>query len=146
MATSLIVLAVLLILNGVLAMSELAVMTSRRARLQQSASRGSKAATAALTLANQPTRFLSTVQVGITLIGILAGAFGEKQLSGHVEALFHRFELLAPYSDAIALFVVVVLITYFSLVLRSLCPSGSHSPFLRPRRRSSRARCWLCRL
>lgn len=122
MGISLAVLVVLLVLNGVLAMSELAVMTSRRARLQLSASQGSKSATAALTLANEPTRFLSTVQVGITLIGILAGAFGEKQLSGHVESLIHNVEVLAPYSDTIALFVVVVLITYFSLVFGELVP------------------------
>lgn len=116
------ILAFLLVLNGVFAMSELAVMTSRQSRLQQAARAGSKGAAMALTLAREPTRFLSTVQVGITLIGVLAGAFGEQALSGEVEPIIARVPALAPYADTIALVVVVLLITYFSLVVGELVP------------------------
>jgi putative hemolysin len=122
MVISILVLAVLLILNGVFAMSELAMMTSRQSRLQQSAKAGSRGAAAAVALAREPTRFLSTVQVGITLIGILAGAFGENAFSGKLEPLVSRVPGLEPYADTIALALVVLLITYFSLVVGELVP------------------------
>ncbi len=116
------VLAFLLVLNGVFAMAELAVMTSRQSRLQQAAARGNRGAAAALQLAHEPTRFLSTVQVGITLIGILAGAFGENALSGKVQEAVATVPALERYSDQIALVVVVLGITYFSLVVGELVP------------------------
>ncbi|HLP85483.1 MAG TPA: hemolysin family protein [Phycisphaerales bacterium] len=116
------ILAVLLVLNGIFAMSELAVMTSRQSRLQQSARAGSKGAAAAMELAREPTRFLSTVQVGITLIGILAGAFGENALSGQVEPLVAKVPLFAEHADTITLVLVVLVITYFSLVVGELVP------------------------
>jgi putative hemolysin len=116
------ILAVLLILNGIFAMSELAVMTARQSRLQQAAAGGSKGAAAALALAREPTRFLSTVQVGITLIGILAGAFGEQAISTRVQEQVARIPSLEPYSDTIALVLVVLILTYFSLVVGELVP------------------------
>ncbi|MCC7205564.1 MAG: HlyC/CorC family transporter [Phycisphaeraceae bacterium] len=122
MLTAILILLILMLVNAVFAMSELAVMTSRQARLQHAAQRGRPGAAAALALARQPTRFLSTVQVGITLIGILAGAFGEKQLSGYIQPLFERVPMLARHSDEMALLVVVLLVTYFSLVLGELIP------------------------
>ncbi len=122
MVAAFLILLALLVLNGIFAMAELAMMTSRQSRLQAAASRGSKGAAAALALSRDPTRFLSTVQVGITLIGILAGAFGENALSGLLEPQIKRIELLAPYSDKIALVIVVVVITYFSLVIGELVP------------------------
>ncbi len=122
MLTAILVLALLLLLNGVFAMAELAMMTSRQSRLQQAAREGSRSAATALSLAREPTRFLSTVQVGITLIGILAGAFGEQALSDPVQSWVARVPRAAPYSDAIALGLVVVAITYFSLVLGELVP------------------------
>lgn len=112
----------LLLLNGVFAMSELAVMTSRRSRLQQKAGGGDAGAAAALKLADDPTRFLSTVQVGITLIGILAGAYGEKAISTKVQEMVARVPGLEARSDLIALIIVVLGITYFSLVLGELVP------------------------
>jgi putative hemolysin len=112
----------LLLLNGVFAMSELAVMTSRRSRLQQKAAGGDAGAAAALKLADDPTRFLSTVQVGITLIGILAGAYGEKAISTKVQEMVARVPALEARSDLIALIIVVLGITYFSLVLGELVP------------------------
>jgi putative hemolysin len=116
------ILGFLLVLNGFFAMSELAMMTSRQSRLQQAAGAGSRGAAAALALAREPTRFLSTVQVGITLIGILAGAFGENALSGKVQEQIAKVSSLAEYSDQIALAIVVLGITYFSLVVGELVP------------------------
>lgn len=122
MATAILVLVVLLSFNAVFAMSELAMMTSRPSRLQQSSRRGSSGATAALALIREPTRFLSTVQVGITLIGILAGAIGEKAIAHDLATQVAKVEALAPYSAAIAMAIVVGLITFASLVLGELVP------------------------
>lgn len=123
MLAPILVLLVLFVLNGVLAMSELAMMTSRTSRLQQSASRGSQGAATALALARQPTRFLSTVQVAITFIGILAGALGENQLSAPLEQwISNLFPVLASKANIISLTLVVVAIGYFSLVLGELVP------------------------
>lgn len=124
MIIPLLVLAFLLVLNGFFAMAELAMMTARQSRLQLAASRGSRRAAAALALSREPTRFLSTVQVGITLIGILSGAFGERALSTKVQAWLSGLGVSARYSDNIALGLVVIAITYFSLVLGELVPKG----------------------
>lgn len=122
MLLTLAALAVLIALNGIFAMSELAMMTARRSRLQHAAAQGSKGAATALKLASEPTKFLSTVQVGITLIGILAGALAEDTISNDLTALIDRVAWLRPYSDGIALAIVVLGITYFSLVLGELVP------------------------
>ncbi len=111
----------LLIANGVFAMSEMAVVSSRRARLQHRAE-GDAGARAALELADEPDRFLSTVQIGITLIGILAGAFGGATISEHIAERLSGIPALAPYSATISLGVVVVIITYLSLVVGELVP------------------------
>jgi putative hemolysin len=122
MTIAILVLIFLLLLNGVFAMSELAMMTSRASRLQQEAARGSRSALRALTLRRDPTRFLSTVQVGITLVGIFAGAYGEKALSGRLAEVLARWEPVAEFAPEIALGIVVLVITYFSLVLGELVP------------------------
>jgi putative hemolysin len=122
MLTAVLVLFVLFLFNGVFAMSELAVMTSRRSRLHAAAARGNAGAAAALRLAQQPTRFLSTVQVGITLIGILSGAFAERAISASLQQTLAEVPALAPYSGTIALVLVVLGVTYFSLVLGELVP------------------------
>lgn len=122
MTTALLAIALLIVLNGLFAMSELAIMTARKPRLAAAAKRGNRSAEAALDLARDPSRFLSTVQIGITLIGILAGAFGEKSLSAPLESLFGRVPLIAPYADTFALATVVIAITYFSLVVGELIP------------------------
>jgi putative hemolysin len=113
---------VLLLANGVFAMAEIAVVSSRKARLKKLADEGSAKAAAALALAQQPDRFLSTVQIGITLIGVLAGAFGGATLSGQLEAVVAQVPILAPYATAISIFVVVGAITYFSLIIGELVP------------------------
>lgn len=123
----------LVILNGLFAMTELAVVSSRKAKLQGRAERGDKGARAALALAEEPTRFLSAVQVGITLIGILAGAFGQATLAAELDRALEGVPALRPYSEAIATGVVVVLLTYLSLIVGELCPNGWRWP---TRRRS----------
>ncbi|WP_293318810.1 hemolysin family protein [Phenylobacterium sp.] len=112
----------LLVLNGLFAMSELAVVSARKGKLQVRADRGDKGAAAALRLAEHPTRFLSSVQVGITLIGILAGAFGQATIAGELDLLLEGAGPLAPYSEAISTGVVVVCLTYLSLIVGELVP------------------------
>lgn len=112
----------LLVLNGVLSMSELAVVSARTSRLQQRAANNVRGAQAALDLAGNPSRFLSTVQIGITLIGIVTGAFGGATLSGPLSSILDRIPGLSSYSDQISVLVVVVFITYLSLVIGELVP------------------------
>lgn len=112
----------LLIANGIFAMSEIAVVTSRKSRLQELANQGLARARSALELAQNPNPFLSTVQIGITLIGILAGAFGggtvTEWLAGHLNAI----PVIAPYSRSLALGAVVLTITYCSVIIGELVP------------------------
>jgi putative hemolysin len=116
------ILLALILLNGLLAMAEIAVVSARKARLQELANQGDQKARAALELARHPADFLSTVQIGITLVGILAGAFGGATIAEHISAGLERFPVLAPYSEAIGVAIVVVVITFFSLVLGELAP------------------------
>jgi len=118
-----ILLILLLILaNGLFAMSEIAIVSARRTRLQQRAERGDERARRALELAEHPNRFLSTVQIGITLIGIFAGAYGGARLADPLSDLLARNAVIAPYADTLALALVVATITFFSLVLGELVP------------------------
>jgi putative hemolysin len=112
----------LVLANGVFAMSEMAIVSSRKARLQQFANAGDAKARAALELANAPDRFLSTVQIGITLVGILAGAFGGATIASQIAAYINEVPALAPYSNAIGLAIVVAAITYLSLIFGELVP------------------------
>jgi putative hemolysin len=112
----------LILLNGVLAMSEIAVVSSRKARLQRLSDDGSPGAESALALHNEPATFLSTVQVGITTVGILSGAIGESALADPLTAWLAGFTLTEPYARGIALTVVVVGLTYFSVVIGELVP------------------------
>jgi len=112
----------LILLNGVFAMSEIAVVSSRKARLQNLAENGSPGAEAALNLHQEPSNFLSTIQVGITSVGILNGAVGERTLADPFGEWLAQMPLLAPYAKAIALTVVVVGLTYFSVVVGELVP------------------------
>jgi putative hemolysin len=112
----------LIILNGIFAMSEIAVVSSKKPRLQQRANEGDLRAKHALDLASNPNPFLSTVQVGITLIGVLAGAVGGVTLGDQIAPLIAQIPILAPYATSIALFIVVLLITFFSIVLGEIVP------------------------
>ena len=117
------IIVLLILLNGLFAMAETALVSSRKARLRQRAKEGNKGARAALELADSPNRFLSTVQIGISLIGVLAGAFGgatiAEPLAGALRAVV---PVLAPYAGPIAFGTVVVGITYLSLILGELVP------------------------
>jgi putative hemolysin len=118
-----ILLIVLLILaNGVFAMSEIAIVTARKSRLQDWASKGNTRAKAALDLANAPNQFLSTVQIGITLVGILAGAFAGRAVADWLGGILSVFPRIEPYSRALALGVVVIVTTYLSVIIGELVP------------------------
>jgi putative hemolysin len=108
----LIVILVLILLNGVLAMAEIATVSARKARLQYMAEAGDHQARAALGLAVDPSDLLSATQIGITLVGILAGAFGGATLADELASWLGQFEVLRPYSQALGLGLVVLLITY----------------------------------
>ena len=124
------VLLALILANGAFAMSELAVVSSRHVRLHQLAEKHHPGAAAALALTAHPGQFLSTVQVGITLIGIFMGAFGEATLSVRLADSLRSVAILAPYAREIAVAIVVIGITYFSLVLGELVPKrlAIHAP------------------
>ena len=111
-----------LILNGIFAMSEIAMVSARKARLQQGADEGDAKARVALELATNPNDFLAAVQIGITLIGILAGAFGGATIAEELEAYLNTIPGLVRYSEAISVGIVVLGITYFSLVIGELVP------------------------
>jgi putative hemolysin len=121
MADIIIILA-LILLNGVFAMSELAVVSAKRLRLEKMKTDGSAGASTAITLSEDPSRFLSTVQVGITLIGIFNGAFGEASLVARLTPTFVDIGIPAPAARPAALAIVVVAITFFSIVLGELVP------------------------
>ena len=112
----------LLLANGLFAMSELAIVSSRKARLQQMCATGNARACAALDLALAPDRFLSTIQIGITLVGILAGALGGATIAEQLGEQVSRVPALAPYGEAIGVAIVVVAITYLSLIIGELVP------------------------
>lgn len=121
-ALEILLIFLLLLLNGVFAMSEIAVVSSRKVRLQQKAEDGDDAARAALDLSNSPNRFLSTVQIGITLVGILAGALGGATLAEKLAVSLRQIKGLEQYSSGLAFAIVVLLTTYFSLVIGELIP------------------------
>ena len=115
-------LLLLILLNGVLAMSEIAVVSSRKSRLQKLADDGSPGAKSALELSNEPSGFLSTVQVGITTVGILSGAIGENALADPLTNWLSGYSLLEPYARGFSLTLVVIGLTYFSVVVGELVP------------------------
>ncbi len=115
-------LLLLILLNGIFAMSEIAMVSSRGARLEKLAGEGSSGARSALQLKKEPTIFLSTVQVGITMVGILAGAIGETALAEPLTEWLAGFPALVPYARMLAVTVVVVGLTYLSVVIGELVP------------------------
>jgi putative hemolysin len=116
------IIVLLILLNGLFAMAETALVSSRKARLRQRAEEGNKGARTALELADSPNRFLSTVQIGISLIGVLAGAFGGATIAEPLAGALRVVPVLAPYAVPIAFGIVVVGITYLSLILGELVP------------------------
>lgn len=112
----------LILANGFLSMSEIALVSARKVRLQQRAEDGAPGAKTALALANAPNRFLSTVQVGITLVGVLTGAFGGATIAEELAGPLRRIPAIAAYAETISFALVVLVITYFTLVLGELLP------------------------
>lgn len=112
----------LILLNGVFSMSEIALISARKNRLENAAKKGNRNAKVALDLANSPNTFLSTVQIGITLIGILTGIFSGDKITTDVRVFIEGFAVLKPYADSVAVGIVVVILTFFSLVLGELLP------------------------
>ncbi|WP_138475923.1 hemolysin family protein [Dyadobacter bucti] len=118
----LLIILLLVLLNGIFSMSEIALVSSRKSRLEAAAKNGDSNAKAALNLANSPTRFLSTVQIGITLIGLLTGMYSGDNITSDFEKIIYNIEILRPYSHSLAVGTVLVFITYLSLVLGELVP------------------------
>jgi putative hemolysin len=112
----------LILLNGIFSMSEMSLISARKFKLESAKKKGSKGAKIAIELSENPTKFLSTIQIGITLIGILLGVYSGENLTRDVEGFLTRFELLTPYTHDIAVGIIVVSITYFSIVFGELFP------------------------
>ncbi len=117
-----IIVLVLIVLNGVFALSEFALVSAKKIRLRQRAEEGDTRADTALKLANEPTPFLSTIQIGITLVGIFAGAFGGATIAEELASYLQEIPALAPYSDALSIALVVLVITYLTLIFGELVP------------------------
>ena len=118
----LLIILFLILLNGVFSMSEIALISARKNRLETAAKKGNKNAKIALDLANSPNKFLSTVQIGITLIGILTGIYSGDKITQDVQDFITSFDSLKPYAHSLAVGIVVVVLTFFSLVLGELLP------------------------
>lgn len=120
--TEILIIILLFLLNGLFAMCEIALVSSRRSRLKQSEKNGSKGARIALKLSDEPEKFLSTVQIGITLVGIIAGAYGADAFTEDLKPFVEKSTTLAPYSEQIAFSLIITVITYFSLIIGELVP------------------------
>ncbi|MDD4498040.1 MAG: hemolysin family protein, partial [Methanosarcinaceae archaeon] len=116
------IIIILILLNSIFAMSEFALVSSRRTRLRQRADKGDAGAATALEISKNLTPFLSTIQIGITLIGIVAGAFGGATIARGLSSHFAQFPTLAPYSYALGITIVVVMVTYLTLTFGELIP------------------------
>jgi putative hemolysin len=115
-------LLVLILFNGVFVMSEMALVSARKSRLRQWSDERRAGADAALALAHAPAHFLSTVQIAITVITILSGAFGEAILSGSLASALSQVAPLRPYAHTLAFWIVVIGIAFFSVILGELVP------------------------
>lgn len=117
-----VVIFILILVNGLFAMAEIAIVSARKSRLQHMADQGDVKAKKALELANNPNRLLSTVQIGITFVGIFAGAFGAETLAKPISLLISPVPIIGNYGDQIAFLMIVSIITYLSLVVGELVP------------------------
>lgn len=147
----------LVLANGVFAMAEIAIVSSRQARLRTRAEEGDRRAAVALALAESPNDFLSTVQIGITLVGILAGVFGGATIAEELGAYFDAYASIAPHGETLGLAIVVLGITYLSLVIGELVPKRialtnperigtAMAPFMRGLSRFARPAVWFLSL
>ncbi len=122
MATEILILGALIFVNGFFSMAEMAIVSTNKTRLRQRVEDGSDRARTALALAENPTPFLSTIQVGITLIGILMGVFAEAALAEELIMIFDQYAWLASYSETVSAAIIVIIITYLSVVIGELVP------------------------
>jgi putative hemolysin len=122
MAIELLIVLLLILVNGLFAMAEMAIVAARRARLKHRAEGGDRGARAALALAESPGRFLSTVQIGLTLTSVFAGAFGGARVAEDLRPILDDVPPLAPYADALSIGIVVIGITLLTLILGELVP------------------------
>lgn len=120
--TEVIIIFVLLLINAYFALSEIAIVSASKPMLKHMAKQGDKKAEIALTLAENPGRFLSTVQVGITSVGILAGAYGGATIAEKIAPKFDEFAFINPHGESVAVAIIVTAITYFSVVIGELIP------------------------
>jgi putative hemolysin len=120
--TELLIIFALLLLNGFFSLSEMAIVSASRPMLRQMAKDGNRRAAIALALAEDSGRFLSTVQIGITLVGILAGAYGGATIAAKLQPMFDTVPFIYPHGEAVSVTIVVTVITYFSVVIGELVP------------------------
>ncbi|HMC99054.1 MAG TPA: hemolysin family protein, partial [Ferruginibacter sp.] len=116
------ILFLLIIVNGLFVMSEIALVSARKARLESMANKGDHAAKRALTLSENPEKFLSTAQIFITLISILTGVYSGERFSKDVQPFFERFDLTKPYAATISVVVIVIAVTFLSIIIGELIP------------------------
>ena len=128
----LLVIVALAFLNGVFSLSEIALVSVKKQRLVQKAEQGNSSARTALELLKRPDQFLSAVQIGITLIGIVSGVYGGATLTNNVQPWIARVVFLEPYSETIAYVLVVAVITYISIVIGELIPKTLAMKFAEP--------------
>ena len=117
-----IIIIILILVNGFLSMSEMAVVSARKSKLETDAKKGSKSAKAALELADNPDNFFSTLQIGITLIGILTGLFSGEAFAADLSIYVAKISFLSPYAYLISKALIVILVTYLTLVIGELVP------------------------
>lgn len=122
----------LVLINGIFSMSEMSLVSSRKFKLESARKKGSEGAKIAIELSENPTKFLSTVQIGITLIGILLGVYSGENLTNDVAEFFSKFEFTEPFSHNIAVGVIVVFVTYLTIVLGELLPKRLGMTFPEP--------------
>ncbi len=116
------ILAVLIVVNGLFVMSEIALVSARKARLESMAKKGDLKAKVALDLAENPEKFLSTAQIFITLIAILTGVYSGEKFGSLVQPFFEKFEILKPYADTISTVIIVIIVTFLSIIFGELMP------------------------
>jgi putative hemolysin len=122
MGLEILIILLFVVLSGVFSMAEMAILTARKSRLEESANKGNARAKAALDLANAPARFLSTVQIGTTSTAVLAGALAGRTVADRVAAYVNLIPGAEPYGEAIAFAVVIVAVSYFTLIIGELVP------------------------
>ncbi|MGZ5444702.1 MAG: hemolysin family protein [Thermoanaerobaculia bacterium] len=153
-ALEIILIVLLVTANGIFAMAEIAIVSARKARLRSRSEEGDRRAAVALELAESPNDFLSTVQIGITLVGILAGVFGGATLAEELGAVFNTYPWMAPHGERFGVAVVVLAITYLSLIIGELVPKrvalanperigARMAPFMRALSRFARPAVWF---